>query len=163
MHVKKNSIESYKRNKKAMERRKVNDSSKYMGWNLKHYSKVNTDELRLLLPELSKNERIVLFSLLPYVGYDNCLLKHMNGKPLNIESIANISDLSISTTEKTVNSLREKYILCKEKINKNVQYYINPWICSRGSKLDGTLKMKFKNYKIRIYKDVEWQDIKECK
>ena len=134
-----------------------------MAWNLKHYSKVNTDELRLLLPELKKNERIVLFSLLPYVGYDDCLLKHMNGKPLNIESIANISDLSISTTEKTVNSLREKYILCKEKINKNVQYYINPWICSRGSKLDGTLKMKFKDYKIRIYKDVEWQDIKECK
>lgn len=161
MHVKKNSIESYKRNRKAIEWRKENSSSKYMAWNLKHYSKANTDELRLLLPELNKNERIVLFSLLPYVGYDDCLLKHMNGKSLNIESIANISVLSVSTTEKTVNSLRTKNILYKEKINKNVQYYINPWICSRGSKLDKTLKMKFKDYKIQIYQGIKWEDLEE--
>lgn len=161
MHVKKNSIESYKRNRKAIERRKVNDSSKYMSWDLKHYSKVNTDELRLLLPELSKNERIVLFSLLPYVGYDDCLLKHINGKELNIEGIAKISSLSASTVEKVVKSLRHKDILYKGKNSRNVQYFINPWICSRGSKLSKVLKTMFQNYEVQSFGGIKWKDLKE--
>lgn len=160
MHVKKNSIESYKRNRKAIERRKVNDSSKYMSWDLKHYSKVNTDELRLLLPELSKNERIVLFSLLPYVGYDDCLLKHINGKELNIEGIAKISSLSASTVEKVVESLRHKDILYKGKNSRNVQYFINPWICSRGSKLSKVLKTMFQNYEVQSFGGIKWKDLK---
>lgn len=161
MHVKKNSIESYKRNRKAIERRKVNDSSKYMSWDLKHYSKVNTDELRLLLPELSKNERIVLFSLLPYAGYDDCLLKHMNGKELNIEGIAKISSLSVSTVEKVVESLRHKDILYKGKNSRNVQYFINPWICSRGSKLSKVLKRMFQNYEVQSFGGIKWKDLKK--
>ena len=161
MHVKKNSIESYKRNRKAIERRKVNDSSKYMSWDLKHYSKVNTDELRLLLLELNKNERIVLFSLLPYVGYDDCLLKHMNGKELNIEGISKISGLSVSTVEKVVESLRYKDILYKGKNSRNVQYFINPWICSRGSKLSKVLKRMFQNYEVQSFGGIKWKDLKK--
>ena len=159
MHVRKNSIESYRRNIRSVEYQKKDDNSKYMNWDLKHYSKTNTDELRLLLPELNKNERIVLFSLLPYVGYDDCLLRHMNGKELNIESIAKVSSLSVSTVEKVVESLRNKDILYKGKNSRNVQYFINPWICSRGNKLNKVLRTMFKNYKIRIYNGVRWQEL----
>ena len=161
MHIKKASRESYKKNKEFIENKKAEESDKYMSWDLKHYSKVNTDELRLLLPELSKNERIVLFSLLPYVGYDDCLLKHMNGKELNIEGISKISSLSVSTVEKVVESLRHRDILYKGKNSRNVQYFINPWICSRGSKLSKVLKTMFQNYKIRMFDGIMWKDLKE--
>lgn len=158
MHIKKASRDSYKKNKKFIESKKEEESDKYMSWDLKHYSKTNTDELKLLLPELNKNEKIVIFSILPYVGYDDCLLRHTNGKELNIESISKISGLSVSTVEDVVVSLRYKDILYKGKNSRNVQYFINPWICSRGNRINKVLKTMFKNYKIRTL-GVRWKGL----
>ena len=158
MHIKRASIESYKKNKEFIESKKAEESDKYMSWDLKHYAKTNTDELRILLPELGKNEKIVIFSILPYVGYDDCLLKYSNGKELNIESISKISGLSISTVEDVVESLRHKDILYKGKNSRNVQYFVNPWICSRGNRINKVLKTMFKNYKIRTL-GIRWKEL----
>lgn len=154
MHIKKASRESYKKYMIG----NIGESDKYMSWDLKHYSKTNTDELKLLLPELSKNEKIVIFSILPYVGYDDCLLRHTNGKELNIESISKISGLSVSTVEDVVVGLRHKDIIYKGKNSRNVQYFINPWICSRGNRINKVLKTMFKNYKIRTL-EARWKEL----
>lgn len=129
-----------------------------MNWNLEHYAKTNTDELRLLLPDLQSSEKTLLFSLLPYVGYDDCLLRYSNGNELNVESMAKISGMSVKTVQNAVNSLREKDILYKGKNSQRVQYFINPWVCSRGSLLQKTLKAMFKNYYIRSL-NVKWKDL----
>lgn len=158
MHIKKASRDSYRRNKQLIKSKKIEESDKYISWDLKHYAKTNTDELRLLLPKLSKNEKIVILSILPYVGYDDCILKYSNGKELNVESISKISGLSISTVEDVVESLRHKDILYKGKNSRNVQYFVNPWICSRGNRINKVLKTMFKNYKIRTL-GVRWREL----
>lgn len=148
-YIKKNSINSYKKVKPIIEEAKLKNGEMYMSWNLEHYAKTNTDELKLLLPELESSEKVVLFSILPYVGYDDCLLKYSNGRELNIESIAKISGLSVATVKNVVANLKSKDVLYKGKNSRNVQYFINPWICARGSLLQKTLKSMFKNYYIR--------------
>lgn len=157
-HIKENSINSYKKIKSTIGEAKLKNGEMYMSWNLEHYAKTNTDELRLLLPDLANSEKVVLFSILPYVGYDDCLLKYSNGRELNIESLAKISSLSVATVKNAVASLKSKDVLYKGKNSRNVQYFINPWICARGSMLQKTLKSMFKNYYIRSL-DKKWGEI----
>lgn len=157
-HIKGSSINSYKKIKSTIEEAKLKNGDIYMSWNLEHYAKTNTDELKLLLPDLESSEKVVLFSILPYVGYDDCLLKYTNGKELNIESIAKISGLSVATVKNVVASLKSKDVLYKGRNSRNVQYFINPWICARGSLLQKTLKSMFRNYYIRSL-GRKWKEI----
>lgn len=158
MHVKSKSIKSYKGMKEAIDDKEIEGSDKYMSLRYEDFAITNTKELKLLIPELGKSEKVLLLSILPYVGYEDCLLKHSNGRDLNIENISKISGLSLSTTEDTVNSLRIKDILYKGKNSRNVQYFVNPWVCSRGNRFNKVLKSMFRNYKIRSL-DKKWKEI----
>lgn len=129
-----------------------------MSLEYKEYAKTNTGELKLLIPDLGKTEKVLLLSLLPYVGYDDCCLKYDNGKELNVENMAKISGLSLSTTEDVVSSLKSKDVLYKGKNSRNVQYFVNPWICSKGNRFNKVLKRMFNNYYIRSL-GVQWKEL----
>lgn len=158
MIVREASRKSYKKIQDIVGEKKIKESDKYMSLRYEDFTITNTGELKLLIPELGKSEKVMLLSILPYVGYEDCLLKYSNGRDLSVENISKISGLSSSTTEDTVNSLRSKDILYKGKNSRNVQYFVNPWVCSRGNRFNKVLKSMFRNYKIRSL-NKKWKDI----
>jgi len=139
--IRRRSIEAYKQMK--------NDSES-QEWNLEHFYKGNSDELKAIINELNVYEKAVLFSISPYVGYTDCCIRYENGKELTIEAMQEISGISKSKMYEVLSSLQEKDILYKGKNSKNVQYFMNPYLFCKGPRINKVLKTMFKNYKIRI-------------
>lgn len=127
---------------------------------IEHFLQGNVDELIYILPTLEINEKAILLSVVPYVGYHDCCLKFKNGKCLNTENIITISSLSLRTGYSIVNNLVKKNILYKGKNSKDRQYFVNPWLFNRGVTTNKVLKTMFGNYIIRSKDDIAWKDLK---
>lgn len=115
-------------------------------------------ELRLVLPTLSQGEKSLLFSIAPYVTYYSCHLQWSNGKDITVSSIVRISGFSKKTVLKLLGLLVSKDILYHGKNSRNYQWFVNPWIFSRGNEMNKVLKAMFKNYYIRVHK-CRWKDL----
>lgn len=129
-------------------------------WDMEAYSKVNSDELRLLTPTLTASERSVIFSLLPYVSYTSCLIQYPNGRDINFDSIVKLCGMSHNTTMATIETLIAKDILYKGRNSKGNQYFMNPWIAYRGNTINKVLFDMFKNYKILSRGGKAWKEIR---
>lgn len=133
--------------------------SQFQTWKIEHFYKGHTDEIRKLMNELSTNEKAFLFSVAPYVGYDDCCLKYPNGNDIITKHLIDITGLSKNRLYKTVKSLVKKDIIYKGENSKTRQYFINPWLFCKGHRVNKVLKTMFKNYKIRIYGNTKWMDL----
>lgn len=140
---------------KSIEKLKTTDK-----WDAGGFSKVNTEELRLLTPTLTASERSVLLSLLSYVSYTSCLIQYPNGKDINFDSIVKICGMSHNTMLATVEMLLQKDILYKGRNSKGNQYFMNPWIAYRGNTINKVLFDMFKNYKILSRGGKTWKEIR---
>jgi len=130
-------------------------------WKVEHFYKGNAAEMKKLMKELTPNEKVLLFSIAVYVGYEDCCLKHDNGNELTTKDLVMLSGLGRSTTFETINSLIQKDILYKGRnSSKNRQYFINPWIFCKGNRINKVLKTMFKNYKIRVLGGTQWKNFK---
>ena len=129
-------------------------------WNCGGFIKGNISELKLLSPTLTQSQRSLLFALLPYVNYKDCLICHSNGKDINLGDISTIATINIKTARKITRELVAIDILCINKNSRNNQYFMNPWLIYRGVSINKTLKAMFKNYQIRSLGDVQWKDLK---
>lgn len=69
---------------------KSNDPE-YQKWNMPNFIKLNGEEIDAIADTLDIYEQALLFRLTPYVGYEDCCLKHRNGKPLSVAAIQKIS------------------------------------------------------------------------
>jgi len=125
----------------------------------RNFTKIDVNESRLLLEELSPNERSLLFILQLYVSYESCLIKYPNGKDISFSDIVDISKWSRNTTKEALDLLIKKNIIYKGKNGHNVQYYMNPWVISKGSLVNETLFEMFKNYKIRSKGNKTWEEL----
>lgn len=155
--VRKASIEYFKNNQKNRNRKKfVNqNTSGYYNSLFDTFTKVNVDEMRLLLGTLDVYECSFLFSVLPYVGYLDCKIRYDNGKPLYAKDFARLMPMSMSKIYKVISSLEEKCIICKYK----GAFYVNPWIFSKGVKINRNLKGIFADYLIRSKDMTAWIDL----
>jgi hypothetical protein len=126
---------------------------------IKHFLQGNVDELIYVLPTLEINEKAILLSVIPYVGYHDCCLKFKNGKNLNTDNIIAISTLSLKTGYSIVNNLIKKNIFYKGKNSKGRQYFVNPWLFNRGVTTNKVLKTMFENYIIRSKDNTKWKDL----
>lgn len=131
-----------------------------MSWKV-DFIKSNSRELRLLTKELSHMQKSLLFSILPYVRYESCMITHFNGKDINLSGLSEVSGISNKSIKKITGELIAMDILYKGKNSRNNQYFINPWLIYKGTRINKTLKSMFKNYKIRSRGSVKWKDLKE--
>jgi len=133
----------------------------FQTWKIEHFYKGHTDEIRKLVKELSVHEKAFLFSVAPYVGYDDCCLKFSNGKDITTKHLISITGLNKNKLHETVGNLIEKDIIYKGKNSKNRQFFINPWLFCKGNRINNVLKTMFKNYRVRIYGNTKWKDLKD--
>ena len=130
--LKYNSIEAYRR---MQESKYIKDrQDKCQDWIIDYFYKGNIAEIRAIMKELDTYEKAFLYSIAPFVSYEDCCLKE------------------------TIKSLIDKYILYKGKNSKNTQYFVNPWLFCKGNRINKVLKTMFKNYKIRTL-GVRWREL----
>lgn len=118
------------------------------------------EELKLILPELSNMEKAFLISLAPYVGYNDCCLKHGNNSDILPQHMADITGLSERCIYDILTKLITKDIIYKGKHSKGKQYFVNPWLFNKGIRINKVLKTMFRNYKIRSKDNTKWKDLK---
>ena len=129
-------------------------------WKMEHFFKGSPVEIRKWLKELTPNEKCILFTVSPYVGFTDCCLKHENGNMLTFDDIVELSCLSRGAVSETLNGLLQKDILYKGKNAKERQYFVNPWIFCKGNRINKVLQTMFRNYKIRVLGGKKWKDVK---
>ena len=152
--VRKASLDAYKRIK-AREKQ-------CQEWKIEHFYMGNIFEISKMLKKLDIYEKAFLFSIAPYVGYEDCCLKHpSNGVELKFDSLVEITGISRSKLSSVINSLIEKDIVYKGKNSNTVQYFVNPWLFCKGNRINKVLKTMFKNYQIQVLGGIEWKDLKE--
>ena len=123
-----------------------------------HFIKANEEEGRLVLGELDSKEKVVLFTLQYYVSYESGLLRYSNGKDIGFSEMVDIIGMSRGTLSKVIDGLIAKDILYKGRNSHRVQYFMNPWLFSKGE-YNPTLKDMFGNYIIRSKGNVRWKDL----
>lgn len=127
----------------------------------KDFAVLNTEELNLLMQELSMYEMVALFRLLPYVKYSSCLLAYKNGRGIGTEDIPKLVGISRNKTYEVVEDLIKRDILYKGKNSREVQYFINPWIIYRGKFVNKVLQDMFQNYRIRSKGGTKWKNLEK--
>ncbi|HUX61120.1 MAG TPA: hypothetical protein VMV32_07400 [Ignavibacteriaceae bacterium] len=152
MIVRKSSIKSHKN--------KTENIQEYIKWNLENFYKTHVAEVRLWMNELSQAEKAFLFSVVPYVSFEDCHLQYTNGVDIGTEELIKITGLSRGLVYQTIESLIKKDILYKGKNSKNRQYFVNPWLFCKGNRINKVLRTMFKNYRIRVLNGRQWKNIK---
>lgn len=140
--------------------KKAQEEKSKINFSFSDFAKINSEEFRLLLPDLENNEKAVLLSLFPYIRYETGIIQYPNGKDIGHEDIMRICNVSEATMYRVIGSLIKKDLLYKGKNSKNIQFYINPWLISRGNTISKVLKTMFKNYCIRSKGGVQWKNLK---
>ncbi len=139
------------------------EASEYLektdAWKIENFYMGNIDELQKWMDDLNTMEKAFLFSIVPYISYEDCCLKYANKSELGTEDLVKVSKLSRGKAYEVINSLKKKDILYKGENSKSRQYFINPWLFCKGQRLNKVLKTMFKNYKIRILDNRKWSDI----
>jgi len=130
-------------------------------WKIEHFYKGNLSEINQWMMDLSPNEKAVLFTVSPYVWYEDCCLKRSNGDMLTFDNIVELSGLSRGAVSQTLNSLIKKDILCRNMNSKERQYFMNPWLFCKGNRINKVLQTMFRNYGIRVYGGIKWKDLKK--
>jgi hypothetical protein len=142
---------------------KTEAMTEYTKWNLGNFLKTHVAEMRLWMDDLSQAEKAFLFSIVPYISYEDCHLQYGNGVDIGTEDLMKITGLSRGLVYQTIDSLIKKDILYRGKNSKNRQYFVNPWLFCKGNRINKVLKTMFKNYKIRVLGGKKWKDVKDTK
>ena len=125
------------------------------------FTNMNDEEILLLALELNINERAFLFSLCPYVGYDNYLKLH-NNKKMTVNDIVFVTGFSQASVYRLLKSLDDKCIIKKIKTAKNTVYVLNPWVFHKGAYINQNLVKVFGDYKIRCKGLASWNSDNYC-
>lgn len=129
---------------------------------MQSFYKGNIEELRKNMNRLDVYEKAFLFSIVPYIGYEDCCLKYpSNGIELRFDKLVEVSGMSRSKVSDVINSLVEKDIMYKGKNSNTMQYFVNPWLFCKGNRINKVLKTMFKNYQIQVKDGTKWKDLKE--
>lgn len=149
--LRKASLESFSRIKEK--------NKQYENWQINTFVKGNIEELRKIMSELDVYEKAFLYSITPYISYEDCCLKYDNGKEIGFDALVEITGISKGKLSSVITSLVAKDILYKGKNSKNVQYFVNPWLFCKGNRINKVLKTMFKNYEIRTLDKTKWKDL----
>jgi len=130
-------------------------------WNIDHFYKGHLPEIRKWIKELTLYEKALLFTVSPYVGYEDCCLKHDNGVMIRFKDMVELSCMARSSVAVALRGLIDKDIIYRGKNSKEIQYFMNPWLFCKGKRVNIILKAMFRHYKIRVCQNVKWGSLKD--
>lgn len=128
-------------------------------WKIDNFYKGNIEEVRKQMESLSTYEKAFLFTIVTYVGYEDCCIKHDNGNCLGFDDLVLLARMGRTKTQETINSLIKKDIMYKGRNSKGIQYFVNPWLFCKGQRIQSVLKTMFKNYRIKVMNGQKWGEI----
>lgn len=126
-------------------------------WDAQPFYKGFIQELKAIIPKLNMPEKVFLFSIMPYISYEDCCIKDRKGNDIGTEELKEICGISRSLVYETINTLIEKDIIYRGKNSKNRQYFVNPWLFCKGKQINKVLQTMFKNYYINMY-GMTWKE-----
>lgn len=109
------------------------------------YTKVYNRPMFSIAKSLTGSELQMVYFLLPFMSFESGMLKTRNGQPLNRKQIAERTGLSINTVDRLLQGLKEKQIIGRNVVGREVQYFMNPYLFMRGKRINKTLHDMFKN------------------
>ncbi len=125
------------------------ESKKYLNRTTKveesPFIKAYTKPMTMLARSLSGPEMNMVYYLGQYISFESGALKHVNGELLHREFIAKEMGQSERTVDRILQSLKSKKIISHNYVGKEVQYFVNPWIFIKGTRVNKTLYEMFKN------------------
>jgi hypothetical protein len=128
-------------------------------WKIDNFYKGNIEEVRKQLESLSTYEKAFLFTIVTYIGYEDCCIKHDNGNCMGFDGLVALARMGRTKTQETINSLIKKDIMYKGRNSKGIQYFVNPWLFCKGQRIQNVLKTMFKNYRIKVMNGQKWGEI----
>lgn len=109
------------------------------------YIKMYNRPMFSLARSLTGSELQMVYFLLPFLSYESGMLKTRNGQPLARKQISGKTGLSINTVDRLLQGLKEKQIIGRNVVGREVQYFMNPYLFMRGKRINKTLHDMFKN------------------
>lgn len=106
-----------------------------------------TKSAQRLSKSLNGSEMLVVMHLASYIDYTTGMLRHSNGQILKRTAIIRDTGFNEKTVDKILKSLREKQVISKNKVGREIQYFANPFIFMKGKRVNKTLYDMFKNTK----------------
>ena len=125
-------------------------------WNPSNSFKKIYDEASDELRKLSSAEAKMFFFMYPKIRYQSGLLAYDNGKPLNVENIADALDMEERAVNYALNGLYKERVIGFWTFNDEVKIYMNPYIVSVGTVINKSLQTMFEDSKwARLYRKAE--------
>lgn len=122
------------------------------------FIKMYARPLSFLAESMSGPEMNLIYMLLPHLGYESGMLQHSNGQPITREYISGLTGQSERTIDRLLQGLRDKQIIGRNVVGRDVQYFANPYLFQRGRRINKTLHDMFKKSrwaKIHDFKGAE--------
>lgn len=124
------------------------EEERTIAWQTKDkFVKLYVDNLREIVSELTSAETFIVMSVVSYIDYYSNMLKGKNKQPLNTADISALSGYSDKHTISLMDSLVTKRIFARSRVGRSYQYFANPFIFTKGNRINATLFAMFKNYK----------------
>lgn len=95
------------------------------------------------LYDLKRSEVLFLYSLAPYLLWEENLLVDKEGIPLNQKRLCSELELDRKTIYKQVKSLEQKKCLIRIWDGRDVFYLVNPWLMFKGKKINKSIPTLF--------------------
>ena len=117
--------------------------------NKEQFIKLYTSVLEDLIEEdlTAADFKIILVCLQHLNYYSGAVVYKNNGNFLNSSDLEKLSTLSKRKVIDSINKLADLKIIHKGRTGKENQIYLNPFIFMKGSEINSTLYMMFKNSK----------------
>jgi hypothetical protein len=98
----------------------------------------------------------MFFFMYPKIRYQSGLLAYDNGKPLNVENIADALDMEERAVNYALNGLYKERVIGFWTFNDEIKIYMNPYIVSVGTVINKSLQTMFEDSKwARLYRKAE--------
>jgi len=122
----------------------LNDTEKWIPED--SFIKAYPEALRKASSKMTGTECFMSIYLMPYISYTTGMLMKGNNQPLKRKDMLRIFDMTEKTFDNNMNSLILKGIFSKNKVGREVQYFANPYLFTKGNKINKTLKSMFRNF-----------------
>lgn len=117
-------------------------------WKTKdQFVKLYVDNLRSVVSELTGSETMVMMFMVSYIDYYSNMLRDEDDFPISNKDITRLTGFTERHVNELMDSLVAKRIFARNRVGRSYQYFANPFVFTKGNRINATLYAMFKNYK----------------
>lgn len=155
--VRSGSIRSYV----TLKRADTDEGNDTIRMSYKQFTFINVEELNALTRKgmLKSDELAVLMAIQSFVDFKSCAVVREDGEIATLKDISEVCGYSVNKTHSVLNRLVDKMLLAKTVTGKYILYFVNPWICRKGTSVNATLLDMFGKYRVMSKGGIEWKQL----